>query len=252
MAHVVSQTAGLPTGTITIFDGASIVTTGKVNSNGDLAFPANNLAAGSHSFAAAYSGDANFIASTSSPASFTVNGTQAAPTDFGFTSAGATTQTIVSGNSANFTFSTQTQGTLSSPITLSALGLPNLATASFNPAYIPPGSSTATFTLTIATPKTARLEITSSAVAFALLFLPATFFFLGRTSKTSHAPHLVALFLLVLPLLCTGCGDRIYTGDRSTDGSKTYTITVTGTSTTSSGTTLKHTATVTLIVLPAS
>jgi sugar lactone lactonase YvrE len=251
-AHVVSQTAGLPTGTITIFDGASIVTTGKVNSNGDLAFPASNLAAGSHSFTGAYSGDANFIASTSSPASFTVNGTQAPSTDFAFTVASAATQTIVSGNSANFTFSTQTQGSLSSPITLSASGLPNLATASFNPAYIPPGSSTATFTLTITTPKTASLEHTSSTVAFTFLLLPVGFVLLRRTPQRNRTPRMCTLLLLILPLLCTGCGDRIYTGDRSTDGSKTYTITVTGTSTNPSGTALKHTAIVTLVVLPAS
>lgn len=248
-AHVVSQTAGLPTGTITIFDGASVVTTGKANSNGDLAFATTGLTAGAHSFVASYLGDTNFLASTSSPVPFTEDGTQAAPADFTLAASGATTQTVVSGNSANFTFTTQSQSSLSSPISLSASGFPNLATASFNPSYIPPGSSNATFTLTIATPKTAHLESTSSAVVLAVLFLPVSLFLTGRTLKAHRSARLVALFLLVLPLLCTGCGDRIYTADRSTDGSKTYTITVTGTSA-PNGAVLKHTATVTLVILP--
>jgi sugar lactone lactonase YvrE len=249
IAHVTSQTTGVPTGAVTIFDGASIITTGKVNSNGDLAITTSSLAAGSHSFTASYAGDGNFVASTSSPASLTVNSSQTAPSDFNVTPAGATTQSIVSGNSANFTFSAQVQGGLSSPIALSASGLPNLATASFNPAYIPPGSSSPTFTLTVATPKTARLERMSSVFAAVLLF-PIGFVFLRQFSR-HNCSALLSVGLFALPLLCcTGCGDRIYT-DRSVDASKTYIITVTGTSSSPNGTALKHTAAVTLIVLPS-
>jgi hypothetical protein len=178
-----------------------------------------------------------------------VNSSQTAPSDFNVTPAGATTQSIVSGNSANFTFSAQVQGGLSSPIALSASGLPNLATASFNPAYIPPGSSSPTFTLTVATPKTARLERMSSVFAAVLLF-PIGFVFLRQFSR-HNCSALLLVGLFALPLLCcTGCGDRIYT-DRSVDASKTYIITVTGTSSSPNGTALKHTAAVTLIVLPS-
>lgn len=249
-AHVVSQTAGLPTGAVTIFDGTSIVTTGKVNANADLVFTTTNFAAGSHRFTASYLGDTNFIASASSPASFTVNGTQTPSSDFTFNTAGATTQTIVSGASATFTFSAQMQGNLSSPITLSASGLPNLATASFNPALIPPGSSTATFTLTITTPKTAHLENRLSRIAFASLFFPPGFFLLRRARGRKRPRRVWTLLVLILPLLSTGCGDRIYTGNLSTE-SKTYTITVTGTSTNPNGTSLKHSSAVTLVLLPA-
>jgi len=250
IAHIASQTSGVPTGLVTVFDGASVVTTGKVNSNGDLAFISSGLVGGSHSFTASYIGDANFKVSTSSPASLTVNGTQGTPVDFTVTAAGSTTQTIVSGASASFTFNTQMQSGLSSPIILSASGLPDLATASFNPAYIPPGSSNATFTLTIATPKTARLERRYS-VAVAFLFFPIGLIFLRSLPRRVSTAKLLMAILLVFPFLCcTGCGDRIYT-DRSAGASKSYAVVVTGTSTGSNGTPLKHTATVTLIVLPA-
>jgi sugar lactone lactonase YvrE len=251
LAHVASQTSGVPTGTVTIFDGASVVATGKVNSNGDLAFTTTSLVAGSHSFNASYLGDANFKVSASSPASLTVYVSQTAPVDFTVIATGSTTQTIVSGASASFTFNTQIQSGLSSPIALSASGLPDLATASFNPAYIPPGSSNATFTLTIATPKTARLERRSSIVV-AYLFFPIGLILLRSLPRKVFTPKLLlAAVLLALPFLCcTGCGDRVYT-ERSVAASKSYTVTVTGTSTSSKGTALKHTATVTLIVQPA-
>jgi hypothetical protein len=46
----------------------------------------------------------------------------------------------------------------------------------------------------------------------------------------------------------SGCGDRIYSGSQSSSGAKPYTITVTGTATTQSGTVLQHTASVVLIL----
>jgi hypothetical protein len=68
--------------------------------------------------------------------------------------------------------------------------------------------------------------------------------------KDLTAKSLAAVVLAFPFLCCTGCGDRVYT-DRSVGASKSYAVTVTGTSTSSNGTPLKHTATVTLIVLPA-
>ena len=252
--HVVSQTNGNPTGSVAILDGSSMIATGNVNSAGDMVFTSSTLNTGSHVFLASYSGDANFKASNSSRASLTVNGSQT-PADFTLTPTGATTQSIISGTSATFTFGTSIQNGLSSSISLSASGLPNLATAAFNPAYIPPGSTSTTFTLTIATPKTAglerRIKPPGTSIILALLFFPLGLFVLRRSPIGSRIP-LLGMLILLAPLFCMGCGDRIYTGTRSTDASKTYTIAVTGTATSPAGTSLQHTATVTLVVLPAS
>ena len=47
---------------------------------------------------------------------------------------------------------------MSSPVTLAASGLPLGATASFNPAYLPPANTPAAFVLTIQTVKMASVE----------------------------------------------------------------------------------------------
>jgi sugar lactone lactonase YvrE len=249
--HVASQTTGIPTGSATILDGSSILTSGRIDSSGDMTFVSSALGMGSHGFTVVYSGDTNYKGSTSSVRSITVNGTQT-PADFTLVPTGITTQSIVSGTAASFTFETATQGGLSSPISLSASGLPNLATASFNPSQISPGSAPNSFTLTITTPKTARIDRQkTTSVVFAFLFLPPGLLFALARLHRSRRIGLLAFLILTTTLFGAGCGDRIYTGTRGTDTSKIYAITVTGTATSPVGTPLQHTSTVTLVVLPA-
>ncbi len=104
---------------------------------------------------ATYSGDGNFRPSTSATLLLPVNGTESDDADFMMAVNGGTTQTIAAGSSASFSFTVQQKAGLASQITLAASGLPDLATANFNPAYVPPGSPATTVTMTIATPKTA-------------------------------------------------------------------------------------------------
>jgi len=211
-----------------------------VSSTGAAAFTTAALTQGIHTLTTLYSGDANFLPSTSTPQLIGI-GTNPSP-DFTLASTGTTTQTIVSGSTASFTFAIQFQGaSLSSPITLSASGLPNLTTASFNPAYIPPGANTSNFTVTITTPKTTanQQKTTSTPIKFALILLPITILTARRRKK-------ISLFALTSLALFTGCGDRIYTGSQSS--TTTYTITITGTATAPTGATLTHAATVTLQV----
>jgi glycosyl hydrolase family 44/Big-like domain-containing protein len=65
--------SGVPTGTVNFIDGATQIGTGSLNSSGSATFNTSNLAVGSHSITAAYSGDANFSASTSVAALVTVS-----------------------------------------------------------------------------------------------------------------------------------------------------------------------------------
>lgn len=193
-----------------------------------------------------------------SPASIqTIIGTGATTisthSDFTLAAASTASQTIVPGAVATFNFSLATQGTpLSSPIALSASGLPHLATASFNPSYLPPGSASGTFTLTITTPATTAANPTPSAppVLFAILFLPIAGLTL-RLRRHRTSPKLLALLMSIALALCSGCGDRIHTGTVTTPSSTPYTITVTGTATTPTGAILQHFATVVLLMQPA-
>ncbi|MGD0446333.1 MAG: Ig-like domain repeat protein, partial [Edaphobacter sp.] len=143
-AQVASTTSGTPTGSITLLDSGNPLFTSQLSSTGAAVFTIPSITPGAHSFTAFYSGSGNFTSGTSAPQLITVSGPATNP-DFTLTSTGITSQTVVSGSSANYTFSVQMQAALSSPVTLAATGLPNLATASFNPPTLPPGSTANTF-----------------------------------------------------------------------------------------------------------
>jgi hypothetical protein len=69
----VAPGAGLPTGTVTFFDGTTVLGTGSLDANGQAFFFVELLAPGPHSLSASYSGDGNFLASTSATVTETVN-----------------------------------------------------------------------------------------------------------------------------------------------------------------------------------
>src|SRR6185437_12339767 len=71
-ATVTSGVTATPTGTVVFKDGASPIFSGTLNA-GTLSFSISTLSLGSHSITAAYQGDANFTASTSSVVTQTVN-----------------------------------------------------------------------------------------------------------------------------------------------------------------------------------
>jgi len=61
--------AGVPTGTVTFTDGATILGTGTLNAADQATFTTAGLQVGTHSIAAAYGGDGDFLPSTSAPLS---------------------------------------------------------------------------------------------------------------------------------------------------------------------------------------
>jgi hypothetical protein len=67
----VAPGGGLPTGTVTFFDGNTIVGTGIV-SNGQASLFLEGLSAGTHRLTASYSGDGDFLASLSAPLIITI------------------------------------------------------------------------------------------------------------------------------------------------------------------------------------
>ena len=69
-----------PTGTVTIFDGATAIATGTFATGLGPFFTSRTLSPGTHSISAKYGGDANFSPSTSSILTVTVSATQATST----------------------------------------------------------------------------------------------------------------------------------------------------------------------------
>jgi hypothetical protein len=62
----VSPGAGVPTGTVTFMEGTTILGTGTLDANGRATFQTSSLTQGMHTITASYSGDKNFLTSTSS------------------------------------------------------------------------------------------------------------------------------------------------------------------------------------------
>ena len=58
----VTSSAGIPTGTVTFYDGATVFGTGSLNGSGQATLSISSLAAGSHSITASYGGNGNFTA----------------------------------------------------------------------------------------------------------------------------------------------------------------------------------------------
>jgi sugar lactone lactonase YvrE len=244
-ATATPTTAGVPTGTITVKDGTAAV----FSAANPATFTTSSLAPGVHTLTMQYAGDRNFIASVSNSLLITVITTPPNAPDFTFTSTGATSQTIASSGTANFNFTMQIQGAaLSSPITLAATGLPALATASFNPAYLPPGTTPDSFTLTISMPQTTALGRGLEAPLLGLLLFPVAGIALRKRIGRSFVSVIACMFVIGLLTFCSGCGSRVNSGGSSANPPKVYTVTVTGTATTATGGTLQHSTTVNLLV----
>lgn len=254
-AYVASTVAVTPTGLITLLDGTIPILTAPISATGTAAFTTNSLATGSHTLTAVYDVSKNFTPSSSAPQLITIGSGSNVTPDFTLAATGPMSQTIVSGTSATYSFSVQMQGNLSSAVTLAAAGLPNLATASFNPPTVAPGVNS--FTLTIATPNTTASKLRPpglrSLAPIKLAFLVCPFAGVAFGFRKRHTlTRLLATAIMCLPLLlATGCGDRINATDALALSAKTYTITVTGTATSATGGVLQHSTTVNLLLQPA-
>jgi hypothetical protein len=252
-AQVSSMTTGVPTGSVAFYDGATVLSTAAIDATGSVSYSTSALAVGAHSITAIYSGDSNFSGVTSGVTAETV----ADVPDFTIASTGTTLQVMNPGQNATYSFTAQAQSAaFSSPVTLTASGLPAGATATFAPATITPGGTATAFSLSIQIP-TSTSENSGPAspsrnpllaVSSALLLMPLMGSRrlrarLGRMPRTLFSVLVLLLSGAVLMGL-TGCGAGGFFGQNP----KSYDITVTATATSAVGTTLQHTTAVTLIV----
>ena len=269
LSATIASGAGTPTGTVTFLDGSTPLGTGTL-SGGVVTLTTSSLAAGTHSITAAYGGDANFLASTSSPLTQLVE-------DFNFNISSTSNNpsssiTVMPGGTAVFTFTVSPiDGSIfPSAVTLTLSGLPAGATYSFTPATITAGAGATAVTLTIDIPQTeadakpltlhpgAQLAVNRNGgssggqaggvagrlapFSLALLLLP----FAGRLRRTGkRLGRMMCALLLLGAGMATMAG---MSGCGSTSGffaqqQQSYTVTVTATSGA-----LSHSATFTLTV----
>jgi sugar lactone lactonase YvrE len=239
-AGVRSTTAGTPTGTVQFMDGATVVATGAVI-NGIAGGTYLSPGAGTHSIVASYGGDGDFIASTSMAVVTSVG----AMPDFTVASAGSTTQTVVGGGVANFALIVGGQsGAFTGVVDLSANGLPALATVSFSPPQVVPGSGQVSVMMSVQTnASVARGRTEMRYGILACLLLPWLLMVKRRRSLSQLLAMGCAITLLGGAV---GCGARSIS--TTLPGEQTYVLTVTGTSTNLAGVVVHHTINVTLVV----
>lgn len=260
----VSSSAGSPTGSISFLDATTVLGTSIVNAQGIATFSTNALSVGTHSLTANYTGDTNFVDSTSSPLTETI----VAPVtpDYSLT-VNPATLTIKQGQTGAATLTITPVGGFTGTFSYSCSGLPAYSTCTFNPATATAdGSNTpATTTLTIATNTTSTTAAISKPtlplsgmpiLPAAILWMPGAI--LGGLATLRRKQLSLKgrrLFMVLMLLACTtvlvACGSSSSgstTPSSSTTtpvGTSNVTVTV---SANSSGTITSHTATLTVVV----
>lgn len=243
-ANVASTTYGQPTGTVQFLDGGSAVATGTVV-NGSASGVEVAPASGTHNLAVVYSGDGNFLPSSSAIQVATVDTLP----DFAISLGGASSTTVLAGSGATYhILVSAAPAPFTGDVTLAVSGLPQGATAAFTPVQVVPGTAAASVTLTVLTPAAqARIPVKQPAVWFGCVALVAL---TGcrRKRRLNNAFLVAVCFALALCSNLAGCGARTVGEGTSGLTSKTYSLTVTGTSTNLLGAVVTHDTGATLIV----
>ena len=142
-AMIAPPPAGSAPGTVSFFNGSTLLGTGTVSSSGVATFTTSSLAVGSLVLSAVYSGDSRFATSTSTGVTTTVTTAYAVMTS-------EPSVTAAQGGAVTIPLTVPPLGgTFNNVVTMSAGGLPLGATATFNPPTVTPGANGAPTTLTI-------------------------------------------------------------------------------------------------------
>jgi sugar lactone lactonase YvrE len=238
-ATVASTTSGMPTGSVEFLDGGSVIATAPLV-NGSASAVDLSVAAGAHTFSVAYSGDANFHASTSANVLEAVN----AMPDFTVATAGSTQQTVVAGSAATFALTVASQGTpFTGAVMMSASGLPSGASASFSPTAVVPGASSAPVTMTVTT---STLSASRGSALPELALSLAGLMFIVTRKRRGAVQRLLAGIVLAGILGLSGCGAR--SAPESVLPVQSYSIVVKATATNLAANVVEHTVGVTLSV----
>jgi hypothetical protein len=243
-AQVNSTTTGTPTGTVSFYEGTTLLGTGTLAS-GSATFSTDALATGqTHTLSAAYGGDVNFTGSSSTSTSVSV-----VSLDFTLAVTGTASQIVMPGSATSYqVIVSPLYGNYPGPVNFTLSGLPAGATVNLNPATVAVNDGKQTVTITIQT-QIAALQPAPSVgrrlapLALALLFLPI----IGAGRMRRYGRHMsrslsivILLSSLAAGFALTGCGSR---NGFFAQAPQSYNVTITATS---GG--LQHSASVTLQV----
>jgi hypothetical protein len=243
------QTAvwNFPTGTVTFFNGStqlgsSQLNDGQLTGNGETVLAGldiTTLPTGQNNITAQYSGDSNFIASSASGTTVTV--------DADFTVAAASSSVTIGSPGGSITNSLTVTGQTgyNSTINFSAnscSGLPALSSCSFSPGTVT-GSGSTTVTITTAAPTSAALRA-SGWTGIGFMFAGV---FLLNTKRRRFSSLLAICLLAGLSFTSVGCGGGGNSGGTGSPGTTPGTYNVVVKAATSDGV-ISHTIAFTVII----
>jgi hypothetical protein len=222
-------------GTVTFYDG-EVPLGSSAFSNGSATLSTSALTMGKHALTAVYSGDANYLTSTSMPVQETIQ-------DFTIAASGSHTPTVNPGSPATFSVVVTPLGgaTMPAALVLTSNGLPPTSSVVFSPAMVAANSGTTTITMTVTPPALAGATHDSKPfgkgalpIVFGLALLP----FARRLRRAHSWVQLLVLALTGAALAAgvSGCSSFTYTP-------RSFSVTVAATSGN-----LSHTTTVQLTV----
>jgi hypothetical protein len=241
--------AGVPSGSITFLDGQAQMATVTLN-GGAASFSSANLAAGTHTITAAYSGDSNYAASTSTALTVTV--TAAAQADYSVAMS-SSSLTLAQGSSGSLTLTVTPKNGFKQTVGFACSGLPNGGDCTFNPQTVNPTAGAVSTTLTVqlsAAAGTMTPTGTLSPGSLVCILLLAIVGILGAAGikpsvarEMKFARAILATIVFAALLATANCAG--YSGQK-TGQPATYVVTVTA----SGANAPTHTQQLTLTVMP--
>jgi hypothetical protein len=234
-----------PTGTVAFIENSVTLGTGTVAAGS--ASSSFTLAGGQHSITAQYSGDSNYLSSTSSAVMVTVANGPGADYAINFPS---NSQTVKAGQLANYTVNVTTTNGFGGTINFACpSGLPSLTNCAFNPAQVTVSGNSGSTMLSISTTAgtaappagnlSSRLFTSGGFLALGVVLVGAV---AGRRRRKSFFLLFGVLSLAVLLGSCGGGGGTTVVHNPGTPpGSYTVTVSATSGSTT-------HQTNITLVV----
>lgn len=225
-------------GSVSFYDGPTLLGSSLLTATGTTTLTTSFPLVGVHNITAVYQGNANYSSSTSAVLKETIN-------------AGDFTITVKPGAASVYTGKaaviqlgvTPLQG-FDQPLALTCSGLPVSATCTFSPTSLPQGQGAANLIIQTAAPHRAGTASVSGAAAIlgalTLFLLPG-----WRRRRGILAGFSIVLLAVGVPLAIAGCGSANPIIGGTPPG--TYQVSVTA-ATTGTGTTITHSAVVTLSV----
>jgi Glycoside hydrolase family 44/Bacterial Ig-like domain (group 3) len=243
---------GVPTGSIAFFDGPAQIAVVSLN-GGAASCSSANLAVGTHTITAAYSGDSNYTASSSTALAVTV--TTAASADYSL-SMSASSLSVTQGSSGSLTLTVTPKNGFKQAVGFACAGLPSGGGCTFNPQTIDPVAGAVSTTLTVQLPAAAGSTAPATALSSGSRTAALYIFFLvilgivwaagskrSDTQDTKFARAFLASAVFAALLATANCAGYI---SQKTGHPTTYVVTVTA----SGASAPTHTQQFTLTVMP--